>query len=306
MYVAESQLPDFRWDDLAVVHAVFTRGSLAGAARELGVRTSTVSRRVEALETALGARLFERTHEGVLPTEAAHLLMPIAERAIAVAQEAADAVAGLETEPEGTVVLTAPPGAAAYDIVPWLAEFQRRYPRIHVELDARVEYVDLLRREADIAIRAFRPQHGDLIARRLGTVRSVFLANRAYAEALGAVCCLDAVRWIGWSRELRSIPTARWHRAVVPEDAFVLRSRSIHVIGRAAQAGAGAALLPETYAPVFDLVPLRLTRALRTSLPGWPEDEAHVVCARSMRQVPRVAALWDFIVERGVETLAAR
>lgn len=304
MSIAKAQRIDFRWDDLSVIHAVFVEGSLAGAARELGVRTSTVSRRVEALEAALGAQIFQRTREGVLPTEAAHVLMPIAERAIAVAREAAVAVAGLEAEPEGTVVLTAPPGVATYDIAPWLAEFQRRYPKIHIELDARVAYVDLVRREADIAIRAIRPQEGDLISRRLGAVRSVFLASPAYAEELRPVQRLEAVRWVGWSRELREIPTARWHRALVPEEAFVLRSRSIHVIGRAAQAGVGAALLPEAYASVFDLVPLPLSRALSPVVPPWPQDEAHIVCARSMRRVPRVAALWDFIVEHAAEALA--
>jgi len=134
MATKTQDLADARWDDVRVFLAVQRAGSLGQAAARLGVDTSTVSRRLTALESWLGARLFERTREGLAPTRVAELVLPPAEAMEAAHRRFARDASGVEAEAEGVVRLSVAPGFAQDFVAPALVRLRARHPKIRVEL----------------------------------------------------------------------------------------------------------------------------------------------------------------------------
>ena len=240
--------------------------------------------------------LFERTTTGALLTAAGEKLVPAAEdmgRALGELGVALDAV---EAEAEGVVRLTAPPGVADVFVAPALVRFHARHPRVRVDLDASVGYADLTRGEADLALRVRRPERGDLLAQRLVTTRSLPATAPAYAAELGTLRALDDARWIAWGHDLAQIPEARWIAAHVGAPP-VLRTSSFSAQLAAATTGLGLVLAPEPYLPRFGLAAVRPGRKLAAAWAALPIGELWLVGHVALRRVPRVAALWQFVVD---------
>src|SRR4051794_26573900 len=137
--------------------AVLREGSLSGAARALCVSQPTLGRHIVELESALGISLFTRSPEGMIPTAAANALRPEAEALAAAADALYRAASGPLAENAGTVRITASEVIAAEVLPPILARLQADHPRIVVELAVSNRIEDLLRRDADIAVRMARP-----------------------------------------------------------------------------------------------------------------------------------------------------
>lgn len=294
--MAGSELSTIDWDQVRVFLAVARAGQLAGAAARLGLDVSTVSRRIDRLESELGVHLFDRTRDGTVPTAAAEAMLPAAEDMERGLAQFAAAVDAVETIAEGMVRLTAPPGLADAFVAPLLARFLQRYPRVVVELDASVGYADLTRREADLALRATRPRAGDLIAVKLVATPALPLTSPAYAAELGRLKRWSDARWIGYTAELSQIPTARWvnDRAGGP---LALRTAHFPSQIAAAAAGVGVMLATEPFRFVRNLVPVSISRALQPDWDTLPVEELWLVGHRALRTVPRIAALWDFLAE---------
>lgn len=288
---------EFSWDDVRVFLALFRARTLSSAAVRLGVNASTVGRRLDALEDALGARLFDRTPDGVAPTAATEHLLGHAERLEQAAHALGGAVEGFEARPEGVVRITAPPGVADHFLAPALPRLLSRYPDIRVELDASTRYLDLTRREADLALRPARPESGDLVTVKIADEQDGLFTSSAYAVELGTVRDLGDARWIGWERDLAHIPSARWLNERVPESKVVLRTSSIGAQLSAAEAGLGVVLLPDAYGKRRPLTAVRLSPALRASLPPTPRQSLWLVGHRATRDVPRIAAVWETILD---------
>lgn len=285
----------FRWDDLGFVAALVRAGSLSGAAARLGVNPSTVSRRLDSLESALGVHLFDRTPDGVVATDAAEQLFPIAE---VIEQAAADVwrvVEGLESEPEGLVRLTAPPGVASQFVAPLLIGLHRQHPSIRVQLDASVGYADLTRRYADLALRLSRPASGDLIAIRLVDDRSAVFAAAEVAARAGSVRDLNQLWWIDWGPDLHHLPDSVWLRQHVDPSRVVLQTSSIDSQAAAARTGLGAVVMPAAHAGMCGLSEVPLSRGLRRRIGQFPSSALWLVGHRALRHVPRIAAVWEFI-----------
>lgn len=296
----------FSWDDVRVFLALFRARTLSSAAVRLGVNASTVGRRLDALETALGARLFDRTPDGVAPTAATEHLLAHAEKLEQAAHALGGAVEGLENRPEGVVRITAPPGVADHFLAPALPRLLSRFPAIRIELDASMRYLDLTRREADLALRPVRPDVGDLVAVKIADEQDGLFTSAAYAAELGSLRDLGAARWIGWDRELAHLPSARWLDDRVPESRVVLRTSSIGAQLSAAEAGLGVVLLPKAYGNRRPLTAVRLSPSLRASLPPTPRQSLWLVGHRATRDVPRIAAVWDTILDTlGMQTRRA-
>ncbi len=291
------ELAALDWDHVRVFLAVSRAGQLASAATRLGMDVSTVSRRLDRLEAELGVHLFERTREGTVVTAAAESMLVAAEEMERGLARFATAVDAIETTAEGVVRLTVMPGVADAFVAPQLGRFRERFPRVRVELDASVGYADLTRREADLAVRAMRPKSGDLVVTRLLETRSIPMTSPAYAAELGRLRRWTDARWIAWGADLAHLPVAQWLTQHVPEGSAVLRTSHFQSHIAAAAAGVGVALLAEPYRSVARLVPVATTRALATSLQALPSDPLWLVGHRALRNVPRVAALWDFLVE---------
>jgi len=150
--------------------AVLREGSLSAAGRLLGMSQPTLGRHIAALEDALGHRLFTRSPDGLIPTSAAEALRPKAEAVAAAANALLRAASGLPGDDVGTIRITASEIIAAEVIAPIISDLQCRHPGIIVELLVTNRLQDLLRRDADIAIRMSPPQQDALLAKRIGEV----------------------------------------------------------------------------------------------------------------------------------------
>lgn len=144
------------WDDLKILLALSRKRSARAAAQDLGISNSTVTRRLDELERALGARLFDRTPEGYRMTQSAENLLPTAEHVEELMHTAERQVTGVDQELQGLIRLTLPPANGLNVIMPRLAQFAEDYPGIELEVITSPDSLDLGRREADIAIRVYR------------------------------------------------------------------------------------------------------------------------------------------------------
>lgn len=288
----------FRWDDARVLLALYRGKTLSAAAKSLGLDPSTVGRRVDAIEHALGARLFDRTPDGAMPTVVTEELVPYAEAMERAALELAGGAQTFEREIEGVVRVSAPPGVAELILTPLLPALRAKHPRLRMDLDVRIGYVDLARREADLALRTMRPEHGDLVSTRLAQAISVPFAQRALAKQLGNVRDPAALAWITYGHELSHLDEARWVSKLVPEKSIALRTNSFTAQIAALEAGFGVALMTEPLVAMRpNLAQLSFTRAAAAHLPPYPEGALWLVAHRALHGVPRVAAVWDFLIE---------
>lgn len=169
------------WDDLKVLLALARKRSARGAASELGVSNSTVTRRLDDLERTLGTRLFDRTPEGYRMTQMAENLLPTAEHVEELLLAAERRVTGEDQELQGLIRLTLPAASGLNILVPRLAAFAQDYPGIELEIISSPESLDLGRREADIAIRVFRAGTAPpdtLIGRRISAMTASAYVHR--------------------------------------------------------------------------------------------------------------------------------
>jgi DNA-binding transcriptional LysR family regulator len=291
-----SMTPSLDWEQVRLFLAVAREHSLAAAGTRLGLDVSTVSRRLDRLETELGAPLFDRTREGTTPTALAEHMVSYAEEMELSAARFASAGAQVETEVEGVVRLTVLPGIADVFVAPALAKLHRRYPRLIVELDASVSYADLTRREADVAVRSTRPTSGELVAMKLITVQTLPMTSPRYARELGKLKRLGDARWISWGEDLAHLPDAIWLRTHAPNVTLAMRTSHFASQLAAARAGLGVVIASAPYGRT-GLVAIDHDKTLADAWTALPTGELWLVGHRALRAVPRVAAVWAFIVE---------
>ena len=174
------------WDLYRSFLAVLRLGSLSAAGRALGLTQPTIGRHMAQLQESLGGRvLFTRSPSGLMPTAAAHQLRPHAED-MAAAAAAFTRMGSADVEEDAGVVRLAAADVVGVEILPpILSEFRRKYPNTVIELSLSNQMADLLRRDADIAVRMVRPKQKALLARRAGKVTLQFHAHRRYLERYG-------------------------------------------------------------------------------------------------------------------------
>ena len=286
------------WDDVRLFLALCRARTVGKAARSLGVDASTVSRRLVALEQALDATLFERGREGITATKAAEDLLLVAEEMESAMLRFESAADRLERQVAGLVRMACPPDVAAVEVAPLLPELFARHPLLRLQLDAGEAVLDLTRREADLALRIVRPARGDLVVTRLRTIRWVLVAAPELARRLGTLRAWTDAPWVGWGERLASLRPARWLAAQVRDQEPMVRSDSLTAQLAVVARGVGVALVPEPSAQHYGLVPVKLGAALRDAAQAWPSDELFLVTHRALRDVPRVRAVWELLVER--------
>jgi len=163
---------------------VVESGSFTKAARELHMTPSGASRALMRLEDALGARLIERTTRKLSLTAAGRIYYDQVRGALALVNEASVAVSETGAEPRGAVRLTAPPAFVEH-VIPLIAEFLERYPKVRVELSCSQGIVDLVEQGLDLAIRLGRLQDSSFIARRVGVMVTGLFASPEYVRRKG-------------------------------------------------------------------------------------------------------------------------
>ena len=167
-------------DHIRTFHAVADCGSLLAASRQLGLTQPTVGRHIDLLEDSLGLSLFTRGREGMHLTSKGFDLLSAAHEMMDTATEFERIAAGLEDRIEGTVRISANEIFGTLLLPGLLAPFISDHPEIEVELDVSNQVSNLLQRDADIAIRLFRPDQNDLIARKIVDLPLGLFAHQSY------------------------------------------------------------------------------------------------------------------------------
>jgi DNA-binding transcriptional LysR family regulator len=206
--------------------SVIRTGSLSAAARSEGLTQPTVGRHIDSLEKALGVSLFTRSQHGLSPTEAALELRPYAESLEATAAALLRAAVG-RTGIRGTVRITASEIVGGEVLPPILTQVHQAYPELELELALSNRAEDLLRREADIAVRTFRPTQQALVVRHVADVEVGLYARRDYLERRGTPTSLDELRdhtLIGFDRETAFTRSIRERGFPFERRMFALRS----------------------------------------------------------------------------------
>jgi len=225
------------WDDVQSFLWVARSGTLSGAARALAVEHTTVARRVQALEEALGVRLFDRLARGWQLTQEACALLPLAE---AVEQSAAALQRRVTLTQHSTVRLSAAPVLATHFLAPRMQAFYAAHPDIQWELSTSIGSAQLLRGEADVAVRIGSQEvPPGLVTRALGTV-----GYGLYATSDQAARSLVERNYINFDESMRASAQKQWLDVVSHGARVVLRSNDLLVHYQAARAQVGIALLP--------------------------------------------------------------
>jgi DNA-binding transcriptional LysR family regulator len=285
----------FRWDDVQLFLALLRGGSLQIGGRALKIDASTASRRLANLEKVLGVALFSRSRDGLTATDYAEQLRPYAESMEVAAVSFANGAESFERLAQGVVRVSCPPGLADAFVLPALPALQQRFPAITVEIDAQIAVADLARREADIALRTIRPTGSVLLAKKVFATRSVIAGSADYVRKLGIIKKWSDATFIQLSANLAHIPHARWLRDFVPTATIAMVANNFPTQIAAAGRSLGLAVLPRPYLDVYDLVEIRVAAPLTLALESLPVDELWLVADPSVRHLPRVAAVWQFL-----------
>jgi DNA-binding transcriptional LysR family regulator len=280
----------FDWDDVRYFLMLQRHGTLAAAGAALKLDPTTVGRRLTKLEEELGARLFDRTPNGYVLTDAGHRLLPRAERIEREALGVEREVAGEDQKLEGLVRLTATEMLTTRFIAPHLRRFRERYPDIQLELQCTNLDVNLARREADIALRLARPTQEDLIIKRLSFIDLGLYASLGYVNRFG----LPQESLAGHHMILfaNTRPFRRendWLEARMDGARVALRSDSVSAIYSATVVGVGIALLP-------CLVADHDHELVRVPLEGAPEPrQIWQAVHKDLRDSARIRVVLDFL-----------
>jgi DNA-binding transcriptional LysR family regulator len=175
--------PDWQWYRSFL--AVLDQGSLSAAARALGLTQPTLGRHIDALESALQLKLFTRSFDGFAPTDAAQALRPYATGLAETAAALLRTASGQREGVRGTVRITASEVVGVEVLPPILTALRQDHPELVIELMLSNQMDDLLRREADIAVRMVQPTQGALIARRVGAIELGMHARPDYLARCG-------------------------------------------------------------------------------------------------------------------------
>ncbi len=280
------------WNDLRHFLAIARAGTLAGAARELGVEHTTVGRRLSALEAALGVRLFVRGPDGLTPTRAGQEVFPIAEEMSARAESILRRVSGEDERVEGNVRLTTSEALSGY-FVRQFGLLRQRHPGLVVEILSGNRAFDLLRGEADLAIRVRPDTEPGLTARKVGSAGWSLYACPAYVERRGMPAgpdCLQGHDVIGFDESLKAVPGAAWLDKHATGAHVVFRANSIVAAVNATIVGMGLAVLP-CFLADFEPELRRLTPLVLGA------RDVFLVVHPDLVRVARVRAVMDFVIE---------
>jgi DNA-binding transcriptional LysR family regulator len=281
------------WSDLSVFLAVARCGSLAKAASKLNVTHSTIFRRINSLESAVGVKLFTRLPEGYRLTEIGAEVLVHVEQVSGVIDELQRLLENQNDTPQGTINVTAPHNLAYRYLPPFVAEFRRLFPGIHINLIVSNDDLNLSRREADLAIRATSTPPDHLIAHKLCSLAWGAYAAGAYVVEHGAPTdevTLQQHAIISAHQSLLRLPAYNWVDRHVSPQRIVARCNDLVSMSALAAAGVGIALLPD------DQAKPELKR-LFTFAPGKHSD-LWILTHPDLRDNRRLAVLKTFLIEK--------
>ena len=282
----------FDWTLVRSFLAVLEQGSLLGASRQLQTSQPTIGRHVKELEAQLRVVLFERTGRGLLPTEAALRLADGARAMQSGADQLARQVLGVERAEKGTVRITASQPVACYVLPTVLARMRVTLPDVHVELVSSNSVSNLLRREADIAVRMVQPEQATLIARRVAHVAIKACAHTDYLRRRGIprqAADLLTHELIGGDRNDEILKGFAHLGLALTREQFVLKTDDLIAVWQAVRAGLGVGFVSEHLIRTDSAVVPLLPKLKIPSLPVW------LAVHKEIRTNKRIRAVYDFL-----------
>jgi DNA-binding transcriptional LysR family regulator len=285
----------FDWTLVRSFLAALDHGSLLGAARVLKTSQPTLGRHIAELELQLGVVLFERTGRGLVPTAMALQLADAARGMQTSAQELERTLTGAQAQTQGTVRITASVPVAVMLMPTLLARMREVLPDIQIELVSSNQVSNLLRREADIAIRMVRPEQGSLIAKKIGSVALGAYAHTSYLSRHKPIRTPpDLLQHALIGSDMDESILRGFHAMGYPvtRDIFALRSDDFIVQWQAIRAGLGVGFVAGYMARTDpDVVPVLAGLLQVPDLPMW------LAVHREIRTNPRIRAVYDFLAE---------
>jgi DNA-binding transcriptional LysR family regulator len=282
------------WNDLRYFLAIQRSGTLAGAARELKVDQTTVGRRLAALEQTLGARMFDRTPDGLVLTSAGE---HVAEGACEIEERMHGLearVSGEDARVQGTVRIATSETLALAFVLEELATLRESCPGIDLEIVTGPVSINLLKREADLALRvgpAAKPSQQNLVAKKVADVAFGLYATRAYLGGRPPPRVCDGLAGhdvVGYEAELAGIPPAAWLAETATAARTAVRLNSILGAGVAAASGVGLGALPCFIAALHPSLERALPEAIGST-------EIWMVVHPDLHRTGRVRAVLDHI-----------
>jgi len=284
----------FDWDDLQSFLAVARSGRLTLAARRMGVDHTTLGRRLQSLERALGANLFERHATGYSLTAQGESLLASAEAMEGLAMTIMEDLAGSSGSLSGAVRIGTPDGFGSFFLAPRIGQLAARHPDLEVQLVAMPRLFSLSKREADIAISLAQPDAGRLHGRKLTDYELGLYAARTYVAAnppIASVADLPGHRFISYIDDLLYTPELDYLPQISRDIRPQLKSASLVAQFRAVEAGAGIAVLPcflvDGHADLVRLLPTEVS-LIRSF---W------LLIHSDLRHLSRVRVTAEFIAE---------
>ena len=283
-------MEEIDWGWLRSFVAVSRAGSLREAARRIGLSQPTLSRHIQRLEDHIGVSLFDRTGRGLALSPRGAELYEAAMNVRVSVDGFVRRAAGLDEALAGSVRVTTSRLFGVHLMAEWLRGFRERFPAISVDLVMDESAVDLLTREAEIAVRQFRPSELELRARRCGSVPTGFFATRGYLEQRGTPSSLVALsthQLIGFDRRTVVLELSAAMGVPLQRESFWLRSDDMSMQVAACRAGLGIG--------AFSVAVGRRCPDLVEILPGSipHSQEVWLVAHPDLARNPRVRATWD-------------
>ncbi|WP_414444690.1 LysR family transcriptional regulator [Burkholderia sp. 22PA0106] len=284
-------LDQLGWDHLRTLLEAARGGSLAAAAKKVGVDQSTISRRLAQVEYSTGEALFRRSRTGLVLTALGQEVFVRVERMEATLHE----IQGLTAQGRamsGRVTIASMEGVGSLLIARAAKRLRDHHPRVQINLVTTSSYVDVAKREADIFVSFFEPSSTSLVKRKVADVPFYLYASPQYLDEHQSADprALENETFIGYIDDPSYLPSARWMDGVVSNPTFGFRSTSMFSQMQAAQAGLGIVMLP-SYARAEEL---GLTRYVERACREIP---LFVSVQHDLLILPHVGAVFEEVTE---------
>jgi len=283
---------NFDWNRARAFLVTAEEGSLSAAARALKLTQPTLGRQVAALEQELGVALFEHSGRGLELTPSGIDLIEHVRAMGDAASRLSLSASGQSKSLEGNICMTATEVTAAFALPPIIAKLRRMEPGIEIELIASNSTSDLKRREADIAIRSFRPTQPDLIAKKVGDIKAYLYAAPSYLDFLGNPTSLDGLNeaeFIGFDRNDYLIAALNEAGLKLTHENFPVITENHLVQWQLVKQGVGIGIMPVEVGDAESSV----QRALPALEPLI--GEIWLVAHRELKTSRRVRMVFDFL-----------
>jgi DNA-binding transcriptional LysR family regulator len=293
----------FDWNRARAFLVTAEEGSLSAAARALGLTQPTLGRQVEALEEELGVVLFERAGKGLVLTPGGLELLDHVRGMGEAAGRVSLAASGQTQSVEGSICITASEIYAAHLLPAIVVKLRRQAPGIEVEVVASNAAVDLRRREADIAIRSFRPTQPDLVARKVADAPACWYAAPTYLASIGnprSSADFSRAAFIGFDGTDGYVKMLAQRGVTVTARNFPIVTLNHLVHWEMVKQGAGIGVVPQV---IGDAEP-KVVRVLADVAPM--PFEMWLTTHRELHTSRRVRVVYDFLVEELSRSIGGR